>query len=592
MEAQEIERLIAGHLQKGLRETAEARIWEAAPHYLWFWRDGKEKRGLCSACWQMMRQRGGSLALSQWDAIDKAVKDSQEANGFYGGKFPDLTHWNWKTPYKKYAFTHKAFGHCPLCGAAVEFLSENMRRKYMQDTVFLCHYSRSRQEPETRIMTLWQARIDWAGWRPETMNRPEMETRLREACLLPQGQPGQRYVCDEIWTADYDAKSQRAREYKISYAWKRLKECKGGYAPGEYRPLNAVSRQSWVRDEESATEAFGGSCAERALAAAKLTGPYIDAIDVYAACARYPCMEYLAKMGFTALCQAIVDRKAGKEMNLRGKTAQKVLRIDGATWGWLRGLKQKPDLSLLALIHARDKCGLRIGNAPLLLLHAPPLSWQADDLRALCGLLPPGKREKALRWLLRRPVGGAISKTDYLDHLTLIRALNEDPMNDQVTMPRDFADMHAKLAQRAAHLRKREKDQLIEKRAEKLGEYWFSACGFVLRPMLSAQEIVREGTILKHCVGGYVERYATGGTILCCLREEARPWEPLYTVEYSTAGRRVQVRGYKNGWNMEGWKDGTKMDDQERLETFWRLFALYQEDYRKTHKAKKGSAAA
>ena len=102
----------------------------------------------------------------------------------------------------------------------------------------------------------------------------------------------------------------------------------------------------------------------------------------------------------------------------------------------------------------------------------------------------------------------------------------------------------------------------IRKRAEALaGRYSFQACGLVLAPFQSATDIIREGMAQSICIGTYVERYASGGTILCTLRREDAPEEPFHAVEFSrTTGAMVQCRGAHNR---------TLDVDEQLIRDFW-----------------------
>ena len=77
---------------------------------------------------------------------------------------------------------------------------------------------------------------------------------------------------------------------------------------------------------------------------------------------------------------------------------------------------------------------------------------------------------------------------------------------------------------------------------------------------------IREGQVLSHCVGGYVERYAAGKTVICVLRRTVEPDAPWRTVEITPEGRVVQDRGYRN----DG-VSGIAVDDKYRmlLDMFW-----------------------
>ena len=59
-------------------------------------------------------------------------------------------------------------------------------------------------------------------------------------------------------------------------------------------------------------------------------------------------------------------------------------------------------------------------------------------------------------------------------------------------------------------------------------------------------DIKLEGTIQHHCVGGYLDRHATGSTIIIFIRRTMLPAIPLYTVEISPDGTLRQIQGYHN----------------------------------------------
>lgn len=165
-----------------------------------------------------------------------------------------------------------------------------------------------------------------------------------------------------------------------------------------------------------------------------------------------------------------------------------------------------------------------------------------------------------------------------------MKLLKMDMRDQNELYPRDFAEMHGRLAARIKQKGSKIADEKIAKRLPELAEYCFSAIGLVLRPMLSAGEVIREGNVLHHCVGGYVGRYADGGTVLCCLRAEDAMQRPLYTVEFSAKGEFVQCRGDHNK---------TAPEDVERLELFWKLHQAMRTDLlaqRKREKKRKDHA--
>ena len=150
--------------------------------------------------------------------------------------------------------------------------------------------------------------------------------------------------------------------------------------------------------------------------------------------------------------------------------------------------------------------------------------------------------------------------------------LNGMDMTDTAMLfPAQFRQTHDELAARLKIVKNANENRRVKARAAKLDGWSFSALGLSIRPFLDADEIIREGNQLRHCVGTYVDRYADGGTVLLCLREDERPGVPWRTVEYSTNGKLSQCRGYRNQ---------SPEDEQERIDIFLKMFDRFREEYR------------
>lgn len=85
---------------------------------------------------------------------------------------------------------------------------------------------------------------------------------------------------------------------------------------------------------------------------------------------------------------------------------------------------------------------------------------------------------------------------------------------------------------------------------------------YIIRPARSAEEIVMEGRILHHCVGGagYLNKHDTGQTYILMLRFKDAPDIPYITVEVDAKIERiVQWYGDKDSKpdqkNIQRWLD-------------------------------------
>ncbi|MEG1687677.1 MAG: PcfJ domain-containing protein, partial [Angelakisella sp.] len=94
----------------------------------------------------------------------------------------------------------------------------------------------------------------------------------------------------------------------------------------------------------------------------------------------------------------------------------------------------------------------------------------------------------------------------------------------------------------------REETKRIKILAQKLTvQFAFAANGLFIRPFATAEEVVREGNLQHHCVGGYTGDYADERSYLFCIRTEEAPDTPYYTLELDPkTGTVRQYRGYRN----------------------------------------------
>ena len=97
----------------------------------------------------------------------------------------------------------------------------------------------------------------------------------------------------------------------------------------------------------------------------------------------------------------------------------------------------------------------------------------------------------------------------------------------------------------AAERRKKEE----EKRAkldEERKEYEYEDDSYVIRLPADVNEIVREGSMQRICIGGYVTDHSLGRTNLFFLRRKSEPNMPFYAIEMNNNKCIVQIHGFGN----------------------------------------------
>lgn len=549
-------------------------IWRRAmrviPHYIWTIGDEKKRRGYCTACERWVDLEPGSL-MPNWAANDPYL--DTDADGYPFIPFQIMPEHEFQTRHSGRT-RHLDTGYCPECGERVQFRGMYRGHKSLTDRRFLIVYSKDALDPENAVVCVGYEL--YVPWRDMDDNEPgvPLEITPRELCVFRHGKGGQRFVHGWEWRCG-----------GWQERWKHRRECKSGFAPGAGTFNGGIQT---VLDQESFLEAVQGTpfapvvMGDVGNISVSNAWDYYDRITIMDRLARYPCTEYLYRLGFVELAVAVIDKNTEGLLNLRGKTAQKVLRLTPDQWAEVKGKKLTITKETLWVCRLAAQKKLRMNMELCAWIGARHNGF--DDFKNLGTSFPELDAVRAAKYCRKSNV----QLNDYLDYMAELRELRMDMRDKRYLQPRDFATAHADLSMRVSHVRYHNKDTAIRKRLQSkaMDEYTFSALGLVLRPMVSGGEIVAEGTAQHHCVGRYVDTYAEGNNVLCVLREENNLRKPLYTVEFGRDGRLAQCRGYRNDMTDEGRE--RKKDDAERLNLFWKLFELMRADLRaQTEKEKK-----
>ncbi|MGN0762540.1 MAG: PcfJ domain-containing protein, partial [Aristaeellaceae bacterium] len=458
----------------------------------------------------------------------------------------------------------------------VEFRSIDRGYQSLEDRLFLVEYERSAIDPDALVCVGYRAFVPWRDMDPMRIEMPLTVVPM-EICVFRWGKGGQRFVREARWVCDERLQNFRDRWTKVpTDEWKRRKKCVSGYT-GQTRYMGNDGTPV-VLDADFFSRAVEGTRWEELISELPWTdaGQYFDRITLLDRISRYPCIEYLLKLGYTQLARAAVDNMHEGLLNMRGKTARDVLRLTKDEWGWIKGNKTVVTPELLEMLQVNRREGWGLG------MQMCARAAENHDLFAMQRMREryPGIQLKAaLKYAYRQHA----RLGDYLDYLNQCEQLEADLRDRQVLWPTDLHGTHARYTvqlrqveqERLAEVRRQEnqrklraaeKDEGLAERirrwAEQLaGRYSFRACGLVLEPFESATEIIREGMALSICIGTYVESYASGGTILCKLRRESAPEEPFHAVEFSrSSGAMVQCRGAHNR---------TLDVDEQLIRDFW-----------------------
>lgn len=180
---------------------------------------------------------------------------------------------------------------------------------------------------------------------------------------------------------------------------------------------------------------------------------------------------------------------------------------------------------------------------------------------------------RCVRYVLKQRGKNSRADSSILDDYWRMAQREGLDLGDEYNMfPPDLMKAHdrvmairkAREAVEAAEKQAAENEKLragFAKQLEKLSAYAWVSGGIIIRPAEQPEELVREGDMLHHCVGGYRSKHAEGRSAIFFIRRESAPDEPWYTLELNlkeltviqnrgkgNSARTEEVRKFEEAW--------------------------------------------
>ncbi len=178
----------------------------------------------------------------------------------------------------------------------------------------------------------------------------------------------------------------------------------------------------------------------------------------------------------------------------------------------------------------------------------------------------------------------------YLDYLHHAQMCGYDLTQKNILYPRDIQQAHDDAVANWQIVKAEEQKKEAEKEALKYGyperyeklckKYAFEYGDLMIVVPRSASEIIDEGRILQHCVGGYASRHIQGRTTILFLRHISEPDKPYYTIEVDEKEKHiVQCHGFMNEWKSK------KADEVKAFEKEFAKFIKNPKKYKAERKS-------
>jgi hypothetical protein len=139
-----------------------------------------------------------------------------------------------------------------------------------------------------------------------------------------------------------------------------------------------------------------------------------------------------------------------------------------------------------------------------------------------------------------------------LDTRNCMHKLYNRPLTSEELWPKHLHETHDRVTRMwAAENERKHREELLYGFQKVIDQYghlqWTDGELSVILPKSNA-ELVQEGEVLRHCVGGYGNAHVQGRSMIFFIRHYRRPERPYYTLAINMTGRPVesQLHGYGN----------------------------------------------
>lgn len=298
----------------------------------------------------------------------------------------------------------------------------------------------------------------------------------------------------------------------------------------------------------------------------------VNIVNYFKVYRKFPALEMLLKMKLYKLAEEIV-KAAGYELshiNYQGKSAQEVLMIRKSDLNYL--IKYEGERRRLIELQFESEKNIVLKDKVRDWLNTISISFSKLE-KVFDYVKPEQVINRAIRYsevdlsidyedlcadnLCLYAIENIRQKADrYLDYLSMSIDLNFE-MNSINIYPKNLEAAHQKVVLIAN--KEKTKKKIIEKNNEfpeikkiyrrLMKKYKYETDEYIIRPASSAGEIIEEGNILHHCVGGnhYLKYHNEEKTIILFMRYKESKDVPFVTIEISTNDNRIlQWYGYND----------------------------------------------
>lgn len=255
-------------------------------------------------------------------------------------------------------------------------------------------------------------------------------------------------------------------------------------------------------------------------------------------------LEYLVKGGFRRVADMYVRKTLDVRINWKSNNLLEMLKINREERNFLADTSYYENY-----IKFRRSFGKEMKNTAETISFFEKFRGNYSLIKSFCTATGKSGR-KIMKYLMKQKNSQGISFIVYIyrDYIMECETLKYDFSDESVTFPPSLIASHERTSRLCAEIQNKSLDsQIISHNSERsILIMEDENSGLFLKLPQSVADIVNEGKILSHCVGGYAERHAKGILTILFLRHKNDPETPFFTLEVSTDYNLIQCHGFKN----------------------------------------------
>lgn len=263
---------------------------------------------------------------------------------------------------------------------------------------------------------------------------------------------------------------------------------------------------------------------------------------------KYPFIEQLLKVGFYRMTRDFLEYHNSTNIKLNGGQ-NSILGTLGINKNQYNMLRKVGDPRLKDLGILRYKSDLKWDDFEV-------LRWiqdggYVDVYKKYIDLMKYTTLHRLRRYISAQKIAYV---QDYFDYAEWIEKMGYDMRNEFNLFPRNFEKAHDEMSKQYMKFKDKQAREdtkkfnrflkKLKKETAEVAAMNLNIDGLFIRLPNKVEELKKEGEVLHHCVGTYMEKVREGETMIFFIRQKAEPEKPYYTLEWH--GRVIQCRGSYN----------------------------------------------